>query len=483
MKKYIFLAITLFCAVTFSDAQSRQDTLVVVPGKQGMYFYHVVTKEETLYSLSRKYHIEPKELADFNHLTLKSQLQLFQLVKIPLNKENFDQASTMNTADAIPLYHKVLKGETLYHISQLHDKVSDALLKKWNGLTGNEVKSGRYLIVGWLKTGGTNSGVVSDNEATHQSQPLSEVRPDAKPGVSEKTQPPKEKIKDNNTNALANSNINDHNGHGSDSDNGGGNTNKNSHSNNAFLSEVIASENASRNIHTSSAPVDEENNAFAVSLHKTNAADSKDLPEVQKPKKEIKPVPGKKETAKKEPVKEKKIISQPEKAEKPDSFDIMLTRVTQVSKNNATPRPAPSVTPEAGEQNPDKPASPPTAQIDEAAETVPAASVASEFGQQFEQQTDKGTHVDIRKGAAGWFKSNVKPGSGRYYALCNDLPRGTIVKVVNPLNKKSILVKILDVIPKGAENYNLIIKISDAAMEDLGITQSRFWCEIQYPKQ
>lgn len=482
MKKYLFLVITLFCAVTFSDAQSTQDTLVVVPGKQGMYFYQVVTKEETLYSLSRKYHIEPKELADFNHLTLKSQLQLFQLVKIPLNKENFDQTSATNIADAIPLYHRVLKGETLYHISQLHDKVSDALLQKWNGLTGNEVKTGQYLIVGWLKTGETNARIVSNKVAAHPAQSSSEVQPDATAGVSGKTPSQQEKMKDNHTNAIANSNISNHSGNSSDSGNGS-NINNHSHSNNAFLSEVIASENASRNIHTSSAPVDEDNNAFAVNLHKTNAADIKDMPKVQKPKKEIKPVPEKKESAKKEPIKKEKITLQPEKAEKPDSFDLMLTRVTQVSKNNATPRPAPSVTPQASEQNPDKPAPPPTTQIDEAAETVPASSVASEYGQQYEQQTSNGAHVDIRKGAAGWFKSNVKPGSGRYYALCNDLPRGTIVKVVNPLNKKSILVKILDVIPKGAENYNLIIKISDAAMEDLGITQSRFWCEIQYPKQ
>lgn len=482
MKIYFFLIIMLFCTITFSHAQSMQDTLVVVPNKQGMYFYHVVTKEETLYSLSRKYHLEPKELADFNHLTLKSQLQLFQLVKIPLNKENFDQTSATNTADVIPLYHRVLKGETLYHISQLHDKVSDTLLQKWNRLTGNEVKTGQYLIVGWLKTGETNARIVSNKVAAHQAQSSSEVQPDATAGISEKTQSQKEKIKDNNTNALTNSNINNHSGNSSNSGNGS-NTNNNSLSNNAFLSEVIASENASRNIHTSPAPVDEDNNAFAVSLHKTNTADTKDMPKAQKLKKEIKAAPEKKESAKKEPVKKEKITSQPEKTEKPDSFDLMLTRVTQVPKNNVTPRPSPSVTPQASERNPDKPASPPMTQMDEVAETVPASSVASEFGQQYEQQTNNGAHVDIRKGAAGWFKSNVKPGSGRYYALCNDLPRGTVVKVINPLNKKSILVKILDVIPKGAENYNLIIKISDAAMEDLGITQSRFWCEIQYPKQ
>lgn len=479
MKKYVFLIFTLFCTITFSHAQSARDTLVVVPGKDGMYFYHVVTKEETLFSLSRKYHVAPKALADFNHLTLKSQLQLFQLVKIPLNRENFNQSATTNTGGFLPLYHKVLKGETLYHISQLHGKVPDALLQKWNGLSGNEVKTGQYLIVGWLMTGKENVKVAANNTPAPLVQSVSEPQQESIAKAPEPAPAKREKIVQHNSNNIADTN----NTSNINNPNNSNNTSNNSNSNNAFLNEVIASENASRNIHSSDAPVNTDNDAFSVKLPKPRTKNIENAPEqVQEPKEDIKPV-----REKKEPVKKEKIVAQPEKPEKPDSFDIMLNRVTQAAKNNATPKVVPSSTAPANpanEQNADEPVSQPLTKADETTVTEPpVTAVASEFEQQYEQQTDNETNVTSRKGAAGWFKSNVKPGSGRYYALCNDLPRGAIVKVINPLNEKSILVKILDVIPQGAENYNLIIKISDAAMGDLGVTQSRFWCEIQYPKQ
>lgn len=465
MRKYIFLIVTLFGAVIFSNAQSKQDTLVVVPGKQGMYIYHVVTKEETLYSLSRKYHVDPKELADFNHLTLQSKIRLFQLVKIPLNKENFDQASGTNTGGLIPLYHKVLKGETLYHIGQLHGKVPDALLQKWNGLSGNEVRSGQYLIVGWLKRGGGNSIAINKNVAEAdavQALPKTEHEAtDSEPqGASAK-----------------NERTDDHTGKATNPVN----NNSSAGNNNAFLSEVIASENASRNIRTTTpAPVDENNDAFSVKTNDSKTPFSKTKPEEEPELKRDIKAPANKKL----PVKKEVKVSSPRSPaeEKPDSFDIMLNKVTRVPGHTT----ARQTIPATGENSPQishESSTPAGADADQPVAAESVTSPASGFEQQYIHQTGNGANIASKKGAAGWFKSNVKPGSGRYYALCNDLPRGTIVKVINPLNQKSILVKILDAIPQGAENYNLLIKISDAAMGNLGVTQSRFWCEIQYPKQ
>ncbi|TAN16068.1 MAG: LysM peptidoglycan-binding domain-containing protein [Chitinophagaceae bacterium] len=465
MRKYIFLIVTLFGAVIFSNAQSVQDTLVVVPGKQGMYIYHVVTKEETLYSLSRKYHVDPKELADFNHLTLQSRVRLFQLVKIPLNKENFDQSSGINTTGLIPLYHKVLKGETLYHISQLHDKVSGALLQKWNGLSGNEVRSGQYLIVGWLKKGGGNSIAVNKNVTDKDAvQGLPKTEHETTAHEQQAASAKNERI-DNNAGKSANP----------------GNNNTSANNNGAFLSEVIASENASRNIHTAApVPVDENNDAFFVKTNGSKTPVSKTKPEEEPAlKKDMKASADKKVVVKKEAK-----ISPPRSPveEKPDSFDIMLNRVTRVP-GHITARQTIPATNENSSQTSHESSTPAGVGAEQAVVAESAASAASEFEQQYMRQTENGVNIASKKGAAGWFKSNVKPGSGRYYALCNDLPRGTIVKVINPLNQKSILVKILDALPQGAENYNLLIKISDAATGELGVTQSRFWCEIQYPKQ
>lgn len=102
------------------------------------------------------------------------------------------------------------------------------------------------------------------------------------------------------------------------------------------------------------------------------------------------------------------------------------------------------------------------------------------FESMFNQQTGNGRDVTREKGPGSWFKSNAVVGSGKYYALHNTAPRGTIVKVTNPLTGRSIYAKVLDAIPQLKANANLIIKLSDAAQDALGSTEGRFYCELSY---
>ena len=99
------------------------------------------------------------------------------------------------------------------------------------------------------------------------------------------------------------------------------------------------------------------------------------------------------------------------------------------------------------------------------------------------QQTNNGRDIVTEKGPGTWFRSNAIVGSGKYYALHNTAPRGTIVKVTNPLTGKSIYAKVLDVIPQLKANANLIIKLSDAAQDALGINEARFYCELSYDEK
>ncbi|MBO9151173.1 LysM peptidoglycan-binding domain-containing protein [Chitinophaga sp. GCM10012297] len=105
------------------------------------------------------------------------------------------------------------------------------------------------------------------------------------------------------------------------------------------------------------------------------------------------------------------------------------------------------------------------------------------FEQQYLQQTNNGRDIVGEKGPGSWFKSNAVIGSGKYYALHNTAPRGTIVKVTNPLTGRSIYAKVLDAIPQLKANANLIIKLSDAAQDALGITEPRFYCELAYDEK
>ncbi|MGX5819704.1 LysM peptidoglycan-binding domain-containing protein [Chitinophaga lutea] len=105
------------------------------------------------------------------------------------------------------------------------------------------------------------------------------------------------------------------------------------------------------------------------------------------------------------------------------------------------------------------------------------------FEQQYNNQTNNGRDAVSEKGPGTWFKSNAVVGSGKYYALHNSAPRGTIVKVTNPLNGRSIYAKVLDAIPQLKANANLIIKLSDAAQDALGTTEPRFYCELNYDEK
>lgn len=105
------------------------------------------------------------------------------------------------------------------------------------------------------------------------------------------------------------------------------------------------------------------------------------------------------------------------------------------------------------------------------------------FEQIYMQQTNNGRSTVTEKGPGTWFRSNAVVGSGKYYALHNSAPRGTILKVTNPLTGRSIYAKVLDAIPQLKANANLIIKLSDAAQDALGITEGRFYCELNYDEK
>jgi LysM repeat protein len=167
-----------------------------------------------------------------------------------------------------------------------------------------------------------------------------------------------------------------------------------------------------------------------------------------------------------------------------------VTETTTVVKNNPAPSsvltpappvvtPAPPVTSNtesdsnsASETHASVPAPAPAAST-----PPPPAPSGSSFEQIYSQQTS-GKKPTTEKGPGSWFKSNA--GAGKYYALHNSASRGTIIKVTNPLNGKSIYAKVLEAIPQMKQNAGLIIKLSDSAIEALGTNETKFYCELSY---
>jgi LysM repeat protein len=83
-------------------------------------------------------------------------------------------------------------------------------------------------------------------------------------------------------------------------------------------------------------------------------------------------------------------------------------------------------------------------------------------------------------GPAGIFKSVSGWNDGKYYALMNNVPAGTIVKISAYGTGKTVYAKVLGGLPEMRESIGLTMRISDAAANELGATHTRFNVEIKY---
>jgi len=91
--------------------------------------------------------------------------------------------------------------------------------------------------------------------------------------------------------------------------------------------------------------------------------------------------------------------------------------------------------------------------------------------------TDGGKSAD---GAAGIFKSSSGWQDGKYYALMNNIPVGTIVRVTATTSGKTVYAKVLGQLPDMKESAGLTIRISNAAASELGEGDGRFNVAVKY---
>jgi len=136
--------------VTLGRSQSNELTVQGQPGK--LYLEHTVVARDNWYSVGRQYNINPKELATFNHLTFAQPLVIGQVLQVPLTAANFSQDGKKLPAETlVPVIHVLQDKEWLYRVSVNYNKVPIPVLEKWNHVTGDQVRSGLHLIVGYLK--------------------------------------------------------------------------------------------------------------------------------------------------------------------------------------------------------------------------------------------------------------------------------------------------------------------------------------------
>lgn len=83
-------------------------------------------------------------------------------------------------------------------------------------------------------------------------------------------------------------------------------------------------------------------------------------------------------------------------------------------------------------------------------------------------------------GNAGIFRSTSGWKDGKYYALINEIPVGTIIKVTFPTTNKSVYAKVLGQLPEMRESMGLKLRLSDAAAAELGADMGKFYVDVKY---
>mgnify|MGYP003508994627 FL=1 len=82
------------------------------------------------------------------------------------------------------------------------------------------------------------------------------------------------------------------------------------------------------------------------------------------------------------------------------------------------------------------------------------------------------------KGIATWVKSSG--GEEDFFALHPTAPKGTEVLVKNMMNGKTVTVKVIGKLPDTSENEHVLIKISSAAANKLGVLDEKFLAALYY---
>jgi len=130
------------------NVSSQTGDLEIKNSDKGFYLEHKVIAKENFYSIGRLYNVHPRFIAAFNSLDMNKGLNLGQVLRIPLTDSNFSQRVNKGT----PVYYRAGDKENLGRVGAAN-KVPVENLRSWNNLSGDNLSSGKKLIVGFLTSG------------------------------------------------------------------------------------------------------------------------------------------------------------------------------------------------------------------------------------------------------------------------------------------------------------------------------------------
>jgi len=412
--------------VKFAWPQSQK---LVVKGQTGkLYLEHTVVAKENWYSIGRLYNISPKEIAPFNNLTLEHSLGIGEKLEIPLTSTNFSQDGQKAAGETlVPVYYLVQEKEWAYRVSVNHNNVPIPSLEKWNHISKNDVGAGMRLIVGYLKVKTALSALAAGGGAGA----VASVGP--VPGSGQVT----------GSGTVASSG--QVGGSGAGQVMGSGTVSGSGSVAGAGPGSVAGVGAGSGE---GSNPVSGGGSSPAAASAPPVTAKST-TGNGEKPANAPVPAPSAPVPAANAPVTAKSTAGNDEKPATTANAPAAMPAATTASVG------APSTT----SPHPSHPAAP------------------INFNGGYFKTDFTGGSNNI-SGEAAIFKSTSGWQDGKYYALMNNVPVGTIIRITLPSTGKTVFAKVLGGLPDMKESTGLTVRISNAAASELGAGEGRFAVQI-----
>lgn len=146
-KSYLVLILTIaYCLLpTFFYAQTKSTETRTINGKK--FYIHKVEKGQSLYAISKVYSIDVNSILAENDEAIDG-LKPGQELKIPIESLMPKQTLAIDTNKYV--YHKIVKGETVYGITRKY-AIDENKLASYNPTINSGLKEGDYIIIGEKK--------------------------------------------------------------------------------------------------------------------------------------------------------------------------------------------------------------------------------------------------------------------------------------------------------------------------------------------
>ena len=157
----IFISASLFGQASSVALFSNDEEYHIVLSQGTDYYYvHEIQKGQSLYALSRTFHVPLDIIYQLNNLEKEATISIGQQIKVPVKDEYLYKGidlTGLKHGDFIPVYYETKAKDNLYRISRVYFNQPLEDLVQRNELKNNNLSLGQRLLVGWLPIKGSGS--------------------------------------------------------------------------------------------------------------------------------------------------------------------------------------------------------------------------------------------------------------------------------------------------------------------------------------